>query len=351
MFGSKINLLFIPFVLAPVLHATTYIVGTCKVGTQFSKIQDALNATPAPTIVEVCPGKYPEQVTITKPVKLEGVVSGNSSYATLVAPSGGMVNNAILSNGDSAAAQIVVNNAGGAVDLTNLVADATNNKVSGAQVVGILYINSPGTVNHVVAFNEEGGEGGMGMYLEGGGANPKVTVENSTLDHDNTGIWVQSSSTSSELTATIQNNLFNLNPYGIEVFAGATITITANTFNNNSTGITLGGSSGSAMSNTFVSGLYGFELKADGISIKGNKFYNSEGAGIYLETNITKSVVTGNTVITAPIGIKVCYTTGSPNMVHSNTFVDTATGYEAESGFPTTGSTYIGVTTILQTCP
>ncbi|HXN20049.1 MAG TPA: right-handed parallel beta-helix repeat-containing protein [Candidatus Binatus sp.] len=336
---------------APVLHATTYVVGTCKVGTQFTKIQDALNATPAPTIVEVCPGKYPEQVTITRPVTLQGVPSGNSSYATLVVPSSGLVNNATLLDGGAAAVQILVKNVDGTVVLTNLVVDATNNSVSGAQVVGILYMNTPGTINHTVTFNDENGEGGIGMYLEGGSANPKVTVENSTLDHDNVGIWVQSSSTSSELTATIQNNLFNLNPYGIQVFAGATVTISGNTFNNNVTGIYLDGSSGSAVNNTFVYGDFGFELKGDGISIKSNKIYNAAATGIDVETNITKSVVTGNVVTTAPTGIEACHTTGSPNMVHSNTFVDTATAYEAESGFPTTGSTYLGVTTILQACP
>jgi parallel beta-helix repeat protein len=340
------------FVLAaPEIHATTVIVGTCKVGTRFTKIQDALNSTPAPTIVEVCPGKYPEQVTITKPVTLEGVTSGNSSNATLVVPSGGLVNNATLLNGGAAAVQILVKNVAGAVVLSNLVVDATNNGVSGAQVVGILYMNTPGTINHTVAFNDENGEGGIGMYLGGGSANPKVNVENSTLDHDNIGIWVQSSSTSSELTAAIQNNLFNLNPYGIQVFAGATVTISGNTINNNATGIYLDGSSGSAVNNTIVSGSFGFELKGDGISIKTNKIYNAAATGIDVETNITNSVVTGNIVTTAPTGIEACHTTGSPNMVHTNTFVDTATAYEAESGFPTTGSTYIGVTTISQACP
>src|SRR6516165_6574893 len=54
----------------------TYIVGTCKSGTQFSTIQSALDASPAPDTVEVCPGQYPEQITITKPVTLEGISEG-----------------------------------------------------------------------------------------------------------------------------------------------------------------------------------------------------------------------------------------------------------------------------------
>jgi hypothetical protein len=39
----------------------TYIVGTCKSGTQFSTIQSALDGSPAPDTVEVCPGQYPER--------------------------------------------------------------------------------------------------------------------------------------------------------------------------------------------------------------------------------------------------------------------------------------------------
>src|ERR1700678_1669500 len=53
--------------------SVTYIVGTCKSGTQFSTIQSALDASPAPNTVEVCPGQYNEQITITKPVTLEGI--------------------------------------------------------------------------------------------------------------------------------------------------------------------------------------------------------------------------------------------------------------------------------------
>ena len=57
----------------PNAASLTYIVGTCKSGTRFSTIQAALDASPAPNTVEVCPGQYGEQITITKPVTLEGI--------------------------------------------------------------------------------------------------------------------------------------------------------------------------------------------------------------------------------------------------------------------------------------
>ena len=70
---------------APEMSAATvtYIVGTCVSGTHFSTIQAALDASPAPNTVEVCPGQYGEQITITKPVTLEGIAEGNGSLAEI----------------------------------------------------------------------------------------------------------------------------------------------------------------------------------------------------------------------------------------------------------------------------
>ena len=48
---------------APEMSAATvtYIVGTCVSGTHFSTIQAALDASPAPNTVEVCPGQTPSR--------------------------------------------------------------------------------------------------------------------------------------------------------------------------------------------------------------------------------------------------------------------------------------------------
>jgi pectin methylesterase-like acyl-CoA thioesterase len=66
--------------------SVTYIVGTCVSGTHFSTIQSALDASPAPNTVEVCPGQYAEQVTITKPVTIEGIAAGNKARAQIILP-------------------------------------------------------------------------------------------------------------------------------------------------------------------------------------------------------------------------------------------------------------------------
>jgi hypothetical protein len=82
---SRVKLyLLIILVFAHGLQATTYVVGTCKPRLRsFSNISAALAATPAPDVVQVCPGTYPEQVEITQPVTLAGIASGNSEQAII----------------------------------------------------------------------------------------------------------------------------------------------------------------------------------------------------------------------------------------------------------------------------
>ena len=140
------------------LRATTltYIVGTCKAGTQFTTIQSALNKTPLANVIEVCPGTYPEQLTIINAVTLEGIMSGNSSAIRITPPAAGLATNGTINNGEPAAIHVFVKNATGAVNLTNLIVDSTNNKVPvDVFLVGVLYQHSPGTVNHVIATHQQ----------------------------------------------------------------------------------------------------------------------------------------------------------------------------------------------------
>jgi hypothetical protein len=51
--------------------ATNYAVGTCRPTlTSYPTISAAVSTVPAGSIVEVCPGTYAEQVTISQPVPL-----------------------------------------------------------------------------------------------------------------------------------------------------------------------------------------------------------------------------------------------------------------------------------------
>jgi pectin methylesterase-like acyl-CoA thioesterase len=68
----------------------TVAVGTClKSLPSFSTIQDAVNTVPSLGTVKVCPGNYPEQVIISKPLTLTGISSGTSDMPAVIAPAGG----------------------------------------------------------------------------------------------------------------------------------------------------------------------------------------------------------------------------------------------------------------------
>src|SRR5713101_7463939 len=88
--------------------ASTVVVGTCKSGlTSFSTVQAAVNAAPNGSTIDVCPGTYPEQVTINaKSLTIIGVLSGTSEAAVLIPPSGGLTVNASDFGGKPVAAQL-----------------------------------------------------------------------------------------------------------------------------------------------------------------------------------------------------------------------------------------------------
>jgi pectin methylesterase-like acyl-CoA thioesterase len=76
-----------------------YNTSPCLTGqhTTYSTIQTAVQAASAGDIVDVCPGSYPEQVTISNAITLAGVIvhsGGQTLYPIITVPSGGVVANA-----------------------------------------------------------------------------------------------------------------------------------------------------------------------------------------------------------------------------------------------------------------
>lgn len=348
------------------LHAATltYIVGTCKAGTRFTTIQGALNASPAPDIVQVCPGIYAEQITISNPVTLQGLLVGATASVTIVPPTSGLMTNATINGGSAAAAHIFVKNATGAVNLTDLIVDDTNNKVmSGVFLLGVFYQHSPGTVNHVVTFNQQAPSGGWGIYVEGGPSNPTVTVENCNVQFFNFGgIYIvgpngptdivsqerpTSDVTASELTAKVVNNYVDGQSGMNDILLGSstTDTVTGNIVSGGTFGITVDANAGSVSANTIVGTEVGIELQGDGATLEGNKIFKTEFDGINMDTNVKLSQISGNIIVQATAdGVELnCHTTGSPNVVHSNTFEQVKTAYDdAPSGFGGS-NTYVDV--------
>jgi hypothetical protein len=137
--------------------AATVEVGTCKNGLpQFPTIQAAVTAASAGATVLVCPGIYPEQVTIDKTLTLQGVALSTASGATISAPRGGIVANTnSLATGQAIAAQVLVQNATD-VDIHNLTVDGSNNGILACSpaFIGIIYQNASGTISHDVVLNQ-----------------------------------------------------------------------------------------------------------------------------------------------------------------------------------------------------
>src|SRR3984885_6641712 len=299
------------------LHATTYIVGTCKAGTQFSSIQAALDATPSPNVVEVCPGSYAEQITIINAVTIEALSIKNSSYVHITVPSGGLAINTTINGGEtSAAAHIFVKNATGEVNLTGLTVDSTGNNVeTDAALIGILYQHSPGTINHVIAVYQVSGQStGYGIYMEGGSSNPTVTVENCSVhDFDFGGIYVTGplgptdivgdpgatgDLPTGQITAKVVNNFVES---GVDsahnMLFGSSTLVTAmgnlsigGLSDAGAFGITVDANAGSVISaNTIIGTQTGISLQDDGPFLKSNKMYLLTGDGIFLNVNLKTS--------------------------------------------------------------
>lgn len=353
---SRIKTLLFVLVLAaqvPLASATvTYAVGTCEPKlTSFTTIQGALDAAPAPNVVKVCPGTYNEQIVIGTPVTVEGITAGGSSQAVIAPPAGGLTVNATNDYGQPVAAQVFVQSGGQEVNLSNLTVDGTGNNVSAdIQVVGVFYLGSSGTLDHLAVQNQSGNGTGTGVWLEGGIPVPSVTVENSSVRGFNyCGIEAETNSSLSELDATVKGNYVSGGlQYGILLDAGQTTSLSGNlvtTF----WGIEINGGAGSVSKNTTVNpqpanygGGAGIALYTDGVSVTSNAIYNDTGsAGLTAQSSIAR--VTGNIIIESGIAIALDGS-GSDN-VHSNTIlgagwglINVATGADPKNTFYSVGT-------------
>ena len=194
--------------------------GKCRNMPSYKTIQAAVDAAQAGATVYVCPGLYPEQVTIDKNLNLTGIASGTADAAVITTPSGGMILSASdpspASLNPSIAAQVFIQGPA-TVNLTNLTVDGNNNGLSGCNgptLVGIYAVNSTGTLNGLNLRNQAldpadaACNSGLGVYLEGN-TGKTVTVKNSTVTN-------------------YQKNGITANGYG-DGTAGPVITLTGNT--------------------------------------------------------------------------------------------------------------------------
>jgi parallel beta-helix repeat protein len=333
--------------------ATTYEVGTCKAGFKtFPTITLALLALPSPNVVLVCPGTYFEQVQITFPVSIEGISANNQARPIVAPPPNGMVINATDSFGTPLAAQLVATNVPGTVNVSDVTFDARGQGVNPAVTVGVVYQNSPGTINHVTTRNQNGPSfpAGRGMLIEGGPTNPTVAVENNSV-HDFTGVgmFIDTNTPTSQLTTTVTGNYVDAPvggaTYGIYLISGITATVTNNVVTNNGgygiwTSDTI---AGSVTTNTLVNNAIGIRAESDTVAITSNKVFSSTMQGILIAAPHLPAIQS-NTIVGNLVGIEF-FCQADPN-VHSNTILDTTTGLSHVPTAIVSTNSYFSVDTI-----
>jgi parallel beta-helix repeat protein len=350
------------------LHAATYIVGRCKSGDQFSTIQAALNAASAGSTVEVCPGQYPELITITKPVTLEGIAANNGALVQILLPASYTANATLNASGGAptpAVAQLHVDKvSGGPVNLENIEVNGAGVGKTASYFVGIFYEDSSGTINQVVAASQNDNPSnnifGFGMWIQGGSSKPSVTVQNSTIrDFSICGIVAAGTESETSLNLNVSGNNISapLNTFaGIDLYPSTDATISGNVISGSVAGLFVENSAGSISGNTVLGSDYGIYLLSDGTSIKSNRIYNAQYAGIWLQLSspsLKVSKIEDNTIasinlpgssFTTGEGINFnCTSVGSSN-VNSNTLIDLNYGYtKAPKGFGGSNNVYSGV--------
>jgi len=308
----------------------TFYVGTCKPGkADYTTIQEAVAGVPPGSIVDVCPGSYPEQVTIQQPLTLQAVQTGNNASVVITAPSNGLLSTTIPV-AIPIAAQLAVSNSSGPVNISGLTVDGTGITASssGSPVAGILYNSSPGTLNRVVIQNlmSTNVEVFGVAFRDDNAVSPTNALQNSVISFPSVGngnafggigigastvIAVGSLETFTSSTGTISlsvtNNYFSTAP-GNPAFAifselNVAATITGNTIAGaiSSTGQT-------TSTGTFVSGIIVSSPTAP-VKINGNSIFDATDAIVVQQggrTSLTLSSdinIVNNTLAPSATGV------------------------------------------------
>lgn len=376
-------------------------VGGCISGlANYPTIGAALTGVPAGATIDICPGTYPEQLTISKNVSLVGVNAGNSSQAHLVAPSSGFVSNAMyLGTTNPVDAQIVVQQGVSAFTIANLTIDGSNSGITGCSpdLVGILVQDGSGTINGNAIVNTnlggqlEGCQTGLAVYVESdANGSSTVTVSNNDVaNFQKNGITGNEIATHLTITGNtvlglgnnpanaqnsiqlaygasgvVVNNVVGNDVYtggdysatGILIYASANVTVRKNTINDTQGAVFVeGDGNGDADNPTITGNEITTTQTYDGIdvcglfsaSITGNIIHGSDQSAIHIDSecggNSTASVI-NNTVNFACAGILVgpgSTASGLTGNAYTNVATNVLTGSDS---CPVAGNARIGKT-------
>ena len=291
---------------AQISSAQTVAVGDCRPQlVSYSTISAAVAAVMPNSTVLVCPGIYPEQVTIGQILTLRGLKAGAGAYPVIVVPSGGLVG--------SDPVQLFVQGSDSSpfsVNVSNLVVDGSNSgfNCSAGKLTGIEYEFASGTLDNVTVRNQNPGGCGLGIFLEGGlSLVNTVNVLNSTIDDfDDTGILANSTG---GVGFFVNLNSNSLESPSASVQAGIQYLLTDGLAQRNT--IVLSAGTGLALANLFA-----------GMTAKDNTIIGAS-LGIFSGTSDAANTITGNFLSNNGTGIAVSGF-GGDALVKSNTIVESS---------------------------
>jgi hypothetical protein len=287
--------------------AKTVQVGTCKTNLPYyGSIMSAVTAVPAGATVDICPGTYNEQITITQPISLVGLTSGTNASVLLTVPHAGLSQNG---TGPVSSfpifAQILAQDVG-PVNISGLTIDGSSSSCPSGASAGVVFLSAANpasgkVINSVIrntasacgapqaaAIYGENGSGfastitvsgnsihsinGQGIVL---GPNQSGSVTANTINQAAGGLALQNSgpnvkATNNNISST--QNAISLNAVTGAIVQSNTVTNTSNraiSLNNNS-----GGGSNNVTKNTISEG-------ACGISIN-----NAASSDVFLPNNV-----------------------------------------------------------------
>jgi hypothetical protein len=307
----------------------TVFVGGCG-SPSYATIQDGVNHAPAGSVVDVCPGTYPEQVFVNKRLTLAGIAVGTANQAIVTAPAGGIVANTVsLATGYPIAAQIWVHDTT-AVTIENLTVDGSGNNglttCGVPNLIGIYFQDASGTINDIVARNQTSVPAngcasgvGLGVFVQSGISTvtgkagvSTVNVLNSSV-HDFQKNGITGNEVGTKLTVTSnevrgQGSTNGAAENGIQLGFGATGKVNSNTVIDEIWGPDTSSDTGDAAAGILIYDVAGVSVLTNhvgntqfGIAVVG------DGGSLADNATITGNVLDGTLIFD---GIDVCGSSG-----------------------------------------
>ena len=358
--------------LAPPATAATLVVakdgrGTAKdcnasTPTPYTTVGSAVAAAEPHDVIKVCPGTYPEQLTIATPLTLRG------ETGAVLKPSGMVANTTSLTSGNALATIIVVDGVSG-VTIEGLTIDGADNGISSCpapalvpvpDLFGIFYRNASGTVRDSAIRNMRLGpaladcRGGTAILAQSGSGGGSVVAIEDTSIHDfqrngmtlneggttanvrrnvvtglgptttvaQNGIQLAKAATSvAGATGVVEENVVTQTANGVIIGSGSSgVRVARNTLGRTQTGVAVFGDDNRVQDNVIFDTVVfdGIYVEGNGNDVKGNDITRSDESGIFIAGNDNR--VSNNRINEAPVGL---FDDGAGNTFKNNTILNT----------------------------